>query len=86
MVKKVAIVALDPRASEFYGNQVQELFGGYVSVKSYSVREGTISNIERADLYLMSMDAFDNRADVPQYIPIDAQISEIHVTYMWLKS
>lgn len=83
MVKKVAIVALDPRASEFYGNQVQELFGEYVSVKSYSVREGTISNIERADLYLMSTDAFDNRDDVPQYIPIDAQISEIHVTYMW---
>lgn len=83
MVKKVAIVALDPRASEFYGNQVQELFREYVSVKSYSVREGTISNIERADLYLMSTDAFDNRDDVPQYIPIDAQISEIHVTYMW---
>ena len=83
MVKKVAIVALDPRASAFYGKQVQELFGDYVEVRSYSVREGTISNIERADLYMMSTDAFDNREDVPQYIPIDAQISEIHVTYMW---
>lgn len=83
MVKKVAIVALDPRASAFYGKQVQELFGDCVDVRYYSVREGTISNIERADLYLMSTDAFDNREDVPQYIPIDAQISEIHVTYMW---
>ena len=83
MVKKVAVIALDPRASAFYGKQVQELFGEYVRVNSYSVREGTISNMERADLYLMSTDAFDNREDVPQYIPIEAQISEIHVTYLW---
>ena len=83
MVKQVAIVALDPRASAFYGNQVQELFGDYVKVRSYSVMEGTISNMVRADLYMMSTDAFDNREEVPQYIPIDAQISEIHVTYMW---
>ncbi|MCC8027886.1 MAG: sigma 54-interacting transcriptional regulator [Clostridium sp.] len=83
MVKKVAIVALDPRASAFYGRQVQELFGDVVKVNSYSVREGTVSNMERSDLYLMSTDAFENREDVPQYIPIDAQISEIHVTYMW---
>lgn len=34
MVKQVAIVALDPRASAFYGNQVQELFGDYVKVRS----------------------------------------------------
>lgn len=27
MVKKVAVIALDPRASAFYGKQVQELFG-----------------------------------------------------------
>ena len=61
MVKQVAIVALDPRASAFYGNQVQELFGDYVKVRSYSVMEGTISNMVRADLYMMSTDAFDNR-------------------------
>ena len=30
MVKKVAVIALDPRASAFYGKQVQELFGEYV--------------------------------------------------------
>lgn len=83
MVKKVAIVALDPRASAFYGKQVGELFGDYVEVSSYSVMDGTVSHIERADLYLMSTDAFENREDVPQFIPIDAQISEIHVTYMW---
>ena len=27
MVKKVAVIALDPRASAFYGKQVQELLG-----------------------------------------------------------
>ena len=46
MVKQVAIVALDPRASAFYGNQVQELFGDYVKVRSYSVMEGTLSVVE----------------------------------------
>ncbi len=70
MVKKVAVIALDPRASAFYGKQVQELFGEYVRVNSYSVREGTISNMERADLYLMSTDAFDNREDVPSTSPL----------------
>ena len=83
MAKKVAVIALDPMASRFYGKQVQELFGEYVEVKSYSVLAGTVSQMERSDLYLMSTDAFDNREDVPQYIPIDAQISEIHVSYLW---
>lgn len=83
MVKKVAIVALDPRASAFYCKQVQDLFGDVINVNSYSVMEGTVSNMVRSDLYLISTDAFENREDVPQYIPIDAQISDIHVTYMW---
>lgn len=83
MKKMVAIIALDPRASRFYANQVQELFGDYIEVHSYSVQEGTIMDMVRSDLYVMSTDAFDNRADVPQYIPIDAQISEIHVGYKW---
>lgn len=83
MKKMVAIIALDPRASAFYAEQVQELFGEYIEVHSYSVQEGTITNMVRSDLYVMSTDAFDNRADVPQYIPIDAQMSEIHVGYQW---
>ena len=83
MKKMVAIIALDPRASAFYARQVQELFGDYIEVHSYSVQEGTVANVARSDLYVMSTDAFDNRADVPQYIPIDAQISEIHVGYQW---
>lgn len=81
--KMVAIIALDPRASLFYANQVQELFGDTIEVHSYSVQEGTVADMVRSDLYVMSTDAFDNRADVPQYIPIDAQISEIHVGYPW---
>lgn len=83
MKKMVAIIALDPRASAFYAGQVQELFGDCITVRSYSVREGTIMNMDRSDLYVMSTDAFDNRADVPQYIPIDAKTSEIHVGYRW---
>ena len=44
MVKKVAVIALDPRASAFYGKQVQELFGEYVKVNSYSVERRNDSN------------------------------------------
>ena len=83
MKKMVAIIALDPRASQFYADQVQKLFGDYIETHSYSVQEGTVANMVRSDLYVMSTDAFDNREDVPQYIPIDAQISEIHVGYQW---
>lgn len=82
-MKKIGIVALDPRAADFYASQVQELFGDYAEVRAYSVQAGTIMNMERSDLYIMSTDAFENREEVPQYIPIDAQISELHVGYTW---
>ena len=58
------------KSQRIYGKQVQELFGEYVKVNSYSVREGTISNMERADLYLMSTDAFDNRRMCPSTSPL----------------
>lgn len=95
MVKKIGIVALDPRASAFYGKQVRELFGGTVEVRAYSVQDGAVTGMdgpltaasgeraERCDLYMISTDAFENREDVPRYIPIDSQISQIHVTYLW---
>ncbi len=83
MKKIIAVVALDPIASEFYTKQIQELFGDLVEANSYSVAAGTIMNMKRSDLYLMSTDAFENREDVPQYVPIDAQTSELLVTYTW---
>ena len=81
MVKKIAIVSLDPRAGVSYGENVKAVFGRYVDVKTYSVSAGTVADMEPADLYMMSTDAFENRADVPLYIPIDAQVSEIYVSY-----
>ena len=69
MVKKVAVIALDPRASAFYGKQVQELFGEYVKVILYSVREGNDFRMGRR-ICLMSTDAFDNREDVPSTSPL----------------
>ena len=83
MKKKVAVIGFDPRAAEFYGKQIQALFDDYVEVNSYGMRDGTTTDMPRSDLYIMSKSAFEDRADIPQYIPIDAQISEILVGYTW---
>lgn len=84
MVKKqVAVVALDPRASRFYSDQVQDLFGSRIEVHSYSVRDGSVMKVQRADLYLLSTDAFESAEEIPLYIPIDGNTMEIQVTYRW---
>ena len=83
MKKKVAVVALDQQAGQFYARQVRELFGARVSVSPYSVRDGSVAGLERADLYMVSTDAFESAADLQQYIPIDGQVMEIQLTFLW---
>ncbi len=39
MKKTISVVALDPRAGSFYADEIQALFGKYVSVRMYSVRD-----------------------------------------------
>lgn len=83
MKKKIAIVALDGQAGRFYAKQVRELFGARVAVTSYSVRDGSVRELERADLYMVSTDAFESVDDLRQYIPIDGEVMEIQVTFLW---
>lgn len=83
MKKLVAVVALDPRASKFYTQQIQDLFKDRVQVSSYSVRDGSVMNIQRSDLYLISTDAFESTDEISKYIPIDAERMLIQVTYRW---
>lgn len=83
MRKTIAVVALDPRASAFYTEQVRGLFGSRAEVNGYSVRDGSVERITASDLYMVSTDAFDSTDEVRQHIPIDSQTVEIQVSYRW---
>ena len=66
MKKSVAIVSLDARAGQFYAQQVRDLFGDRVFVTSYSVRDGSVARLKKADLYMVSTDAFESVGDLHQ--------------------
>ena len=84
MRKNVAVIALDAYAGAFYARQVQELFGERVSVNSYSVRDGSVELMPRKyELYMVTTDAFNSMGDLHQYVPIDGEVMEIHVTFRW---
>ena len=80
----MAVISLDAYAGAFYAGQVQELFGQRVSVCAYSVRDGSVELMPRKyDLYMVTTDAFDSLGDLHQYVPIDGELMEIHVTLRW---
>ena len=84
MRKNVAVIALDAYAGAFYARQVQELFGERIAVCSYSVRDGSVEHLPRKyDLYMVTTDAFDSLGDLHQYVPLDGEMMEIHVTFRW---
>ena len=84
MKKNVAVISLDAYAGQFYAQQVQELFGDRIAVCSYSVRDGSVEHMPRKyDLYMVTTDAFDSLGDLHQYVPIDGEMMEIHVTLRW---
>lgn len=84
MKQDVAVISLDAYAGQFYTQQVQELFGERITVCSYSVRDGSIEHMPRRyDLYMVTTDAFDSLGDLHQYVPIDGEMMEIHVTLRW---
>ena len=84
MKKTISVVALDPRAGSFYADEIQALFGKYVSVRMYSVRDGSaMGHLEQADLFVVSTDAFDTTEEMQQHIPADCQVMGIEVSYRW---
>ena len=83
-MKNIAVISWDPLAGRFYGKQVKDLFGDLVRVDSYSVRDGSINRLQkRYDLYMTSTDAFESGSDLRQYLPLDAEITEIELTFLW---
>lgn len=84
MKKQISVVALDPRAAKFYADEIQELFGEWVEVASYSVRDGSaMGNLGQSDLFVISTDAFDSAEEVARHVPLDCQTMGIEVSYRW---
>ena len=79
--KKVAVIAYDEMAGKFYESQIRDLFSEVVEPRSYSVSDGSVAKLKRADLYVVSTDAFESSEDAEEFIPLDAEIVEIGVTF-----
>ena len=53
--KKISIIALDPRAGQSYGRDVESLFGDVADVSVFSVMDGTAMGVlPHADLFAAS--------------------------------
>lgn len=83
MKKIISVITLIPRSSRFYADQVQKLFRESVEVNAYSSGDQSVAEMGRSDLYLLSTDAFGSMEEARKFIPEDAQVVEIQVTYSW---
>ncbi len=79
--KKITVITLIPRSGRFYAGQVKELFGDLAEVTYFSTGDRSVEQIHPADLYLVSTDAFETAEDAAKYIPPQAQVVEIQLTY-----
>ncbi|MDO5408899.1 MAG: sigma 54-interacting transcriptional regulator [Lachnospiraceae bacterium] len=84
MRKKIAVVTLDPSACASYMKEINSLFGDYAEVKGYSVRDGSATGkLPRADLFVISTDAYGSSEEVARHVPIDSETMSIEVTFHW---
>ncbi|WP_313339619.1 sigma 54-interacting transcriptional regulator [Sedimentibacter sp.] len=81
MTKKVAVITLGKHVSTFYENIIKSLFGDLVSISSYSVLNGSINNIDNADVFVVTTDAFEDINDYKKYLPADTPKVELNVEF-----
>lgn len=80
----MSVVALDARAGEFYAKEINELFGEYVEIASYNVSDGSaVGTLPKADLFVISTDAYGSAEEVARHVPIDSLTMGIEVSYRW---
>ncbi len=80
-IKKVSIITLTQPAGAFYEEQIKDLFGDLVETKLYHIDDDLAKNIEDADAYLVSTDAFNNINDYYKIIKYDKPRIEIKVDF-----
>ena len=72
--KKISIIALDPRAGQSYGRDVESLFGDVADVSVFSVMDGTAMGVlPHADLFAASTDAFGSPEELARHVPSTAR-------------
>ncbi len=82
--KKISIIALDPRAGQSYGRDVESLFGDVADVSVFSVMDGTAMGVlPDADLFAASTDAFGSPEELARHVPIDSQTMSIEASFRW---
>ena len=82
--KKIAIIALDPRAGRSYGRDVESLFGDVADIAVYSVMDGTAMGVlPHADLFAASTDAFGSPEELARHVPIDSQTMAVEASFRW---
>lgn len=81
MRKKIAVITLDSQSGQFYSLQIKELFGDILKIDTYNIQDGSAFSVDKADLYVISTDAFEGSADINKYLPIDSETVEIRVTF-----
>lgn len=80
--KKIAIIALDPRAGQSYGADVGSLFGTVTDITVYAVGDGTASGrLPHADLFLVSTDAFPSAESLASHIPPECPTMAVQSTF-----
>lgn len=82
--KSIAVIALDPMAGASYRREIEGLFGAYADVRAYSVRDGSATGkLPRADLFVVSTDAYGSAEEVARHVPIDSETMSIEVSFRW---
>lgn len=81
ITKKVAVITLSNNASEFYETQINALFGNLVSISSYNVLDGSVKNVGKADVFVVTTDAFESINEYEKSIPMDIPRVELNVEF-----
>lgn len=81
ITKKVAVITLSNNASAFYESKIKSLFGDLVSISTYNVLDGTVKNIEKADVFVVTTDAFKSINDYEKSIPHNIPKVEFNVEF-----
>ena len=82
--KRISVVSLDARAGESYGQEVASLFGACADVSVYNVQDGSAMGVlPRADLFVVSTDAYGSAEEVARHIPMGCQTMAVEVSFRW---
>ena len=82
--KRISVVSLDARAGESYGREVASLFGACADVSVYNVQDGSAMGVlPRADLFVVSTDAYGSAEEVARHIPMGCQTMAVEVSFRW---